>query len=554
MADNETKLGIGDAPPGDGESWLNSSIPPAPGAPKASSVPPSFTDDALALVGQVVDGRYELLSVLGQGGMGVVYEAIHVGTRKRAAVKLILGSVGAPKEMLARFAREAQATGSLNSEHIVQIYDTGRDEATKRSYMAMEMLVGETLSQLCKRLAPVPEEVALRLSAQILLGLAKAHEAGVVHRDIKPANIFVVQTDAGDQVAKILDFGIAKMVNPDFKLAGGEGLTSTGTFLGSPRYMAPEQMLNQTSIDHRADIWSVGVVLFQLLTGQTPHADVESLGEIVLAVCSKDAPSVQNIAPWTSRPVAAIVKKALQRAPEDRYSSARKMLDDIREVLGDSLSINAKHLVSLSPDRRAVIAARLSLPPRSEAEAIESASLPPPSIRPISRLRVVGATAVVVVGIAIGGIVVISSRGKEPPTVVAKERSAPVDHGAASVVTVSTPPSVAAAPVRVVRLEIEPENASVEVDGEATTRADAKAVLLRGTLGSVHRVKVRLGTVESTTQVIVAESGAVPPAIRLDVRPTVKSPSSASKATSTTPSAAPTTTAPGGLLPTTKFE
>jgi eukaryotic-like serine/threonine-protein kinase len=565
MVDNATKIGIGGAETGDNNAKQPSNEPPPEPSDEQghSSLPPAITDGALSLVGQTIDGRYELLSVLGQGGMGVVYEAIHVGTRKRAAVKLILGAVGAPKEVLARFAREAQATGSLNSEHIVQIYDTGRDEISQRSYMAMEMLVGETLSALIKRIAPVPEEVALRLIAQVLLGLSKAHEAGVVHRDIKPANIFIVQTDAGDRVAKILDFGIAKMVNPDFKLAGGEGLTSTGTFLGSPRYMAPEQMLNQTSIDHRADIWSVGVVLFQLLTGRTPHADVDSLGEIVLAVCSKDAPGVQSIAPWTSRSCAAIVKRALQRAPEDRYGSARAMLDDIRELLGDSLSISAKHMVALSAERRAIIAARLSLPPAAAEDSTASASAASASVAPSapgSRRRMGVAVVAAAVGLAgvLLGVGVVVARGNDKANSGASETKGTLSAHAVPVASGGSPttPSAALAEVRSVRLEVTPDEAVVEVDGEVVARADKTSVVVRGTLGSVHRVKVRLGAIESTTQVIVAESGAVPSTIRLDTRSVAKPGVSAViKPKPAGPAAtAPVPTVTGGLLPTTKFE
>jgi eukaryotic-like serine/threonine-protein kinase len=326
----------------------------------ARGLDPVIEARAEALAGAIVGGRFQLMSILGKGGMGVVYEAIHVATRKRAAVKLILGSSGTPGDALARFTREAQATGSLNSEHIVQIFDTGNDENTQLPYIAMELLVGETLSSLSRRLGPLSEEVALRIVAHILLGLHKAHEAGVIHRDIKPANVFVVQTDSGDCVAKILDFGIAKMVNQVSKPLDGEGITATGMFLGSPRYMAPEQMLNRSTIDHRADLWSVGVVLAQLLSGQVPHVGIDSMAEIVLAVCNNEPPNVQDVAPWTPAPVAAIVQKALQRAPGDRYASAREMLDDVRAIIGESLSISARQMVPLSPERQAVVALPLA--------------------------------------------------------------------------------------------------------------------------------------------------------------------------------------------------
>ncbi len=328
-------------------------------ADRSGSVPTEgakLADDliaAQALAGRVVGGRFQLISVLGKGGMGVVYEAVHVATRKRAAVKVIIGSSNTPKEMLARFTREAQATGSLNSEHIVQIFDTGTDEPTRHPYIAMELLVGETLSSLSKRLGPLPPDVALRLVAHILLGLAKAHDAGVVHRDIKPANVFVVQTDTGDCVAKILDFGIAKVLGREANLIDGEnttgGITATGMFLGSPRYMAPEQMLNR-GVDHRADLWSAGAVLCQLLTGRVPFDGIDSIAELVIAVCNSDPPDVTTLAPWTPPPVAAIVRRSLQNLPDRRFSSAREMLEEVRAIVGDSLNISAKQVVSLGQE------------------------------------------------------------------------------------------------------------------------------------------------------------------------------------------------------------
>jgi len=313
----------------------------------AAKADPSVDKAALRLTGQIIGGRFQLLSILGLGGMGVVYEAVHVVTHKRLAVKLILSSTDTARQLGIRFEREAQATRALDSEHIVQIFDSGLDEATQHPYIAMELLVGETLSSLSERLGPLPEDVALRLAAHVLLGLACAHEAGIVHRDVKPANIFVVRTDAGDRVAKIIDFGIAKILRPEAR-PRESGSIADGMFLGSPRYMAPEQILDQASVDHRADTWGVGAVLAQLLTGQKPHAGLNSIADIVVAVCRDEAPDVRTLAPWTSASAAAVVNKALRRTPEQRFASARDMLSSIRAIVGDSLSLGANHLVPLS--------------------------------------------------------------------------------------------------------------------------------------------------------------------------------------------------------------
>jgi serine/threonine protein kinase len=313
----------------------------------AARVHPSVDQTALRLTGQIVGGRFQLLSILGLGGMGVVYEAINVITRKRAAVKLILSSAETARQMGMRFEREARATAALDSEHIVQIFDSGLDEATQHPYIAMELLAGETLSSLSERLGPLPEDVALRLAAHVLLGLATAHEAGVIHRDVKPANIFIVHTDAGDCIAKVIDFGIAKILVSE-ATPGESGSITDGMFLGSPRYTAPEQIIDERGVDPRADIWSVGAVLAQLLTGQKPHAGLNSITEILLAVCEDEAPDVRTLAPWTSPSAAAVVGKALRRKPDDRFASAREMLASIRAIVGDSLGLGAMHLVPLS--------------------------------------------------------------------------------------------------------------------------------------------------------------------------------------------------------------
>jgi serine/threonine-protein kinase len=160
----------------------------------------------------VIDGKYQIIRQLGEGGMGAVYEARHMGTGRRVAVKVIVGEALAKSaDIVARFRREAMASGSIESQHIAQVLDTGVDAQSGSPYMVMEMLVGEDVQQAIRRVGPFAPELALRVVAQACLGLHKAHEAGVVHRDIKPANLYIARRDGGDLVVKLLDFGIAKV-------------------------------------------------------------------------------------------------------------------------------------------------------------------------------------------------------------------------------------------------------------------------------------------------------------------------------------------------------
>ena len=311
---------------------------------------------------QVIDGKYQLVRRLGEGGMGAVYEARHLGTARRVAVKVIsTESLSKSAEVVSRFQREAMASGAIESQYIATVLDTGVDPATGSPYMVMELLVGEDIEQTLRRIGPFQPELALRVIGQACLGLQKAHEANVVHRDIKPANIFLTRRDGGEVVAKILDFGIAKMKTESFTSSEGKSLTRTGTMLGSPLYMSPEQALGRKNIDHRTDIWSLGVVLYETLTGKAPHTDSETIGELIVNICHKPAPHVQDLAPWVPPEVAAIVHRALALDPNARFATAADMFAAIRMQLPHGHTLDEPMFVALSPQARGLARSRLSL-------------------------------------------------------------------------------------------------------------------------------------------------------------------------------------------------
>jgi len=314
----------------------------------------------------VVDGKYELVRVLGEGGMGSVHEARHVGTGRRVAVKLI-----SPDALLkspdigARFDREARATGQLESQHVAHVLDTGRDGATGRPYLVMDLLRGEDLAQAVERLGPLAPDAALRIVAQALTGLQKAHEAGIVHRDIKPANLFLSHGDTAGITVKILDFGIAKVRADPLRAEHRDdvALTRTGSMLGSPLYMSPEQARSAKNIDHRCDLWAIGVVLHEALSGFTPYGDVDTLGGLILEICGGRPRNVQDRAPWVTPEIAQIVYRALHPDVDKRYQTAQEMLADVCAQIPKLSGLMLKSLTpalvtGVSPDLRRTVAQR----------------------------------------------------------------------------------------------------------------------------------------------------------------------------------------------------
>jgi serine/threonine-protein kinase len=281
-----------------------------------------------AMIGRTLGGKYRLVRLLGRGGMGCVFEAENVAIGKRFAVKLLDREWSKDPDVAGRFAREARAASAVESEHIVSVVDAGTDEACP--YIAMELLRGEDLGTRLRRESRVPQREALHVAAQVLRGLAAAHAAGIVHRDLKPDNVLLVDHAGDPNFAKIVDFGISKIEKPH----GGTAplaLTRRGVILGTPLYMSPEQARSLSDVDGRADLYSVGAILFECLAGRPPHVG-ESYEQILLSLCMQDAPDVRVYAPDVPEEVAAFVARALARERAERFSSAAEMLSALRAL------------------------------------------------------------------------------------------------------------------------------------------------------------------------------------------------------------------------------
>ncbi len=334
------------------------------------------------MIGELLDGQYEVLRLIGEGGMGAVYEARNNKTGQRCAVKVINDEAVAKDEVLIqRFEREAYAAQKVRSPNIVEILAAGHDASTSHPYMVMEMLDGENALQVLKRIGPMPPELALRVGIQTCEGLASAHEAGVVHRDIKPANLFLADAGNGEHVVKLLDFGVAKFKMDQASESDNESLTRTGSMLGSPMYMSPEQARGLKTIDHRADIWSLGIVMHQLLSGRVPHQDIDGLGELIITICSEPPPPVSASAPWLSRRISEVIAGALKLSTSERYQSAREFADAMRRCLADGeTTIRSSTIVALTDEERS------RRPTDEQAPAPEAPaaapSVPPPAPAP----------------------------------------------------------------------------------------------------------------------------------------------------------------------------
>jgi eukaryotic-like serine/threonine-protein kinase len=289
-------------------------------------------------------GRYKILQELGQGAMGTVYKAVDPIIDRTVAIKTIKLDLSVTElaEYEGRFQQEIKATGKLTHPNIVTIFDVGRSE--KIAYMAMEFLEGRELKEIIAGGDLLPLDQTADVIAQIADGLAFAHERGVIHRDIKPSNIMVLKTG----LAKITDFGIARLPNASVK-------TMTGMILGSPRYMSPEQVIG-SQLDHRSDVFSLGVVLYEALTGIAPF-DGDNVNAIMYATVNTTqlAPSKHN--PAIPQIMDLIVAKALAKDVESRYSDARQMSADLREVWKQLLGAKSTSGLQITQPMRAINAA-----------------------------------------------------------------------------------------------------------------------------------------------------------------------------------------------------
>jgi serine/threonine-protein kinase len=271
--------------------------------------------------GEIVDGKYKIERILGVGGMGVVVAATHQQLGQKVALKFLLPHVLDGDQSAARFLREARASVRLKSEHVARVFDVGT-LATGEPYSVMEYLEGCDLSTHANANKPLRIADAVEYVLQGCEAIVEAHALGIVHRDLKPQNLFVTRRANGAPLVKVLDFGISK--GP---LGAGEmSLTDSTIVLGSPLYMAPEQMRSARNADVRSDVWSLGVILYELLTGQVPF-DGETMTELCLKVVNEPPPPPRDLRGELPEPLAKIVSKCLEKDPDKRFQNVAMLAD-----------------------------------------------------------------------------------------------------------------------------------------------------------------------------------------------------------------------------------
>lgn len=410
-----SRLGFGDAPTRLGSKEMT-------GSPRAEDEQEG-SDSIVPTVprpGEEIEGKYLVGSLLGEGGMGLVLSGEHKLLRQGVAIKVLSPKFASDKNFRARFLREARAAASLSSEHAVRIFDVGTT-STKLPFMVMERLEGESLEERLER-GTIGASLAVDWILQATRAVAEAHERGLVHRDLKPGNLFLTTRSDGRVFVKVLDFGISKSMDESDGSTSDVSLTAPRALLGSPLYMSPEQLRDSSAVDARTDVWALGVVLFELLSGRAPF-ESSSVPELYAKILNDPVPRLSTLVPTVSRELEALVHRCLEKDRDARFADAAE--------LGRAL---AQFAESTGPVSTAATIA-----------ADRPSSLP--NVPSKSRGRVVltgGALVIVLVALVLGSSKVFSTQAAEsrsPPTPSASETARPSD---SSIVNLS--PSVTSSP------------------------------------------------------------------------------------------------------------
>jgi len=332
-----------------------------PGCAMDSSTQTSpFTASPVA-IGELIAGKYRVERVLGEGGMGLVLAAQHCELGRRVAIKLLLPELAAVGMAAERFRREARASARIRGEHVCQVIDVGTHESGV-PFMVMEYLDGRDLASELELRGRLPFAEAAAILLQACEAVATAHAVGVIHRDIKPANLFLERCADGTRRIKVLDFGVSKSLLDT--QGGDQALTQTTSLLGSPLYMSPEQLDSAKSVDGRTDIWSLGVVLYELITGRTPF-DGESIAQLVTAVLWATPRAVREFAPEVPPELEAVVARTLAKTRDERYASAAELAQALLPFATQAGARVSAQVGSLPPPAEAVRASDYGQEPKA---------------------------------------------------------------------------------------------------------------------------------------------------------------------------------------------
>ncbi|HKY35250.1 MAG TPA: serine/threonine-protein kinase [Polyangiaceae bacterium] len=343
--------------------------------------------------GTLLEGKFRVTREIGRGGMAAVYEAENVDIGKRVAVKILAAELITSRIVRERFLREARAAAAVRSPYICDVYDSGMYE--ERPFLVMELLEGESLYDLLTRVRQLDFENTLRIATHAARGLGKAHESNIVHRDLKPENIFLTKDEEGKLLAKLVDFGLAKFYEPTGADAATVRLTREGALFGTPAYMSPEQAKGKGEVDHRADLWALGCIVYECLTGQTVWSVDQGVAMILAQIASAPLPRPSKLRPDLPPAFEQWFHRALDRDPSKRFQNARHLADALAKALKPSAP--AARSISLSSDHEGMVVDELmdvsERLPKEELDALLKA-LPegdaqPPTVRAIPEVGAV---------------------------------------------------------------------------------------------------------------------------------------------------------------------
>jgi len=387
--------------------------------------------------GDLVGGKYRIEQVLGAGAMGVVVAAVHEDLGEKRAIKFLVTHAQESASQLERFNREARAAARLKSPHVAHVFDVGRHEGCP--YLVMEYLDGRDLYTVFHQEGPLSVPTALGFLLQACEGLSEAHALGIVHRDLKPANLFV-EEHKGARTVKVLDFGISKVQQNE---QGAAELTETAMMIGSPSYMAPEQMRSSRSVDRRADVWSLGVTLYQMVTGTLPFVGEDRI-DLCLKVVQDQPKRPSEVKAGLSSEIDAVILRCIEKLPEHRYQDVAELAVDLvalapspaHDVLLDRIVRNLGHASAPKPSKRASVPA----PPRDAGTAAAWTGSSDPGVstarKSPGRPLLWGLAALGVAGVAGAAWVATTRRGDKPEN----------DLTAAATQRIVQPPTVSPAP------------------------------------------------------------------------------------------------------------
>ena len=319
--------------------------------------------------GEILAGKYRVERVLGVGGMGVVVAALHLALDERVAIKFLLPEALTNAEAVARFAREARAAVKIKSQHVARVIDVGTLE-TGAPYMVMEFLKGQDLSNHLRQHGALPIADAVDFVLQACEALAEAHALGIVHRDLKPANLFLTTLADGSPCVKVLDFGISKVTNP---AASGPdlGMTKTQAVMGSPLYMSPEQMASSRDVDGRADLWALGTILYELVTGRVPF-NADTMPQLCAMILQYPPDPPQSLRPDLPDGLVQVMLRCLEKDRNRRFGNVADLATALAPFGSRAASRSAER-VSRVLSAAGISSSQLSIPP-SSGQAPEAAT------------------------------------------------------------------------------------------------------------------------------------------------------------------------------------